>query len=169
MQLALKPDQTQYAPGQTAEILVESPISGTALVTVEREKVLRSFLAKLEGNAPSIHVALEPGDAPNVFVCVTLVRGADDCTRKVKEPEYRVGYCHLTVADPQSRLTVAVTPGETNYLPGQRVEVSVEIKDVHGEPVPGAQAGGRFPVAGDQRGHSGHVCDDPPAQHAPRP
>src|SRR4029077_17100971 len=87
VQLALKADQALYAPGQKAQILVEAPFSGVALVTVEREKVLRSFLTKLEGNAPLIHVPIDPGDAPNVFVCVTLVRGANNCTRKVKEPE----------------------------------------------------------------------------------
>ena len=39
-QLALQPDKTIYEPSQTANILVETPFSGTALVTVEREKVL---------------------------------------------------------------------------------------------------------------------------------
>jgi len=43
IQLKLKPDRKSYAPGETAQILVESPFTGTALVTVEREKVLRSF------------------------------------------------------------------------------------------------------------------------------
>ena len=52
VRLDLKPDHESYAPGDTAEILVEAPFSGTALVTVEREKVLRSFVTQLEGNAP---------------------------------------------------------------------------------------------------------------------
>jgi uncharacterized protein YfaS (alpha-2-macroglobulin family) len=158
-QLALRTAQTTYAPGQTAEILVEAPFSGFALVTVEREKVLRSFLTKLAGNAPFIRVPLEAGDAPNVFVGVTLVRGSDDCTRKVKEPEFRSGYCQLAVVDPQSRLTVGVsvgalggvvgsageTPapllagGRTNFLPGETIETTVEIKDAGGLPVPGAE------------------------------
>ena len=89
VQLTLKPDRKAYAPGEAAEILVAAPFSGTAYVSVEREKVLRSFTTRLEGNAPSIRVPLEPGDVPNVFVSVTLVRGADECPRKVKEPEYR--------------------------------------------------------------------------------
>ena len=43
---------------------------------MEREKVLRSFVTQLEGNAPAIRIPLEPGDVPNVFVSVTLVRGS---------------------------------------------------------------------------------------------
>jgi uncharacterized protein YfaS (alpha-2-macroglobulin family) len=159
VQLALRTDQATYAPGQTAEILVEAPYSGLALVTVEREKVLRSFLTRLEGNAPSVRVPLESGDAPNVFVGVTLVRGSDDCPRKVKEPEFRSGYCQLAVVDPRSHLTLGVgvralgetsggtgetpapprTGGTTNFLPGQAVEAAVEIKDAGGLPVSGAE------------------------------
>src|SRR5439155_10795242 len=75
-QLDLVPDQKSYLPGQTATILVKAPLSGTALVTVEREKVQRSFVAELTGNAPAIHVPLASNDAPNIFVSVLLVRGA---------------------------------------------------------------------------------------------
>ena len=139
VQLTLKPDRKSYAPGDAAEILVEAPFSGTAYVSVERDKVLRSFTTRLEGNAPSIRVPLEPGDVPNVFVSVTLVRGADECPRKIKEPEYRQGSCELAVADPQTRLAVTVTPGTTNYLPAQPVEVTVQVADAAGKPVSGAE------------------------------
>jgi len=138
VQLTLRPDRKVYAPGEVAEILVESPFSGTALVSVERENVLRSFVTHLEGNAPSIRVPIGASDLPNVFVCVALVRGADNCPHKTKQPEYRVGYCSLDVEDPQSRLTVTVSPGATNYLPGQPVGVGVRVTDREGRGMPGA-------------------------------
>jgi len=138
VQLSLKPDRKVYAPGQSAEILVAQPFSGTAYVSVEREKVLRSFTVRLQGNAPSIRVPLEAHDVPNVFVSVTLVRGADECPRKIKEPEYRMGSCELSIEDPQSRLAVTVCPGATNYLPAQPVEVTVQVANAGGVPVAGA-------------------------------
>ena len=137
VQLTLKPDRKSYAPGDAAEILVEAPFSGTAYVSVERDKVLRSFTTRLEGNAPSIRVPLEPGDVPNVFVSVTLVRGADECPRKIKEPDTVIGSCELAVADPQTRLAVTVTPGTTNYLPAQPVEVTVQVADAAANRYPG--------------------------------
>ena len=139
VQLVLKPDHEGYAPGQTAEILVEAPFSGTALVTVEREKVLRSFVTQLEGNAPSIRLPLEPGDVPNVFVSVTLLRGSDHSPHHIKEPEYRIGSCDLPVMDPQSRLEVQVSAARTNSLPGQPVDVTVQVTDAAGSPVPQAE------------------------------
>ena len=61
-------------------------------MSVEREKVLRSFVTRLKGNAPSIRVPLGPGDVPNVFVSVTLVRGADASPHRVKQPDTASGF-----------------------------------------------------------------------------
>ncbi len=137
-ELTLKADQPEYQIGKSADILVEAPFSGTALVTIERERVLRSFTTRLEGNAPSIHVPLLPGDEPNVFVSVALMRGADECPHKIKEPEYRLGICELQIVNPQSKLAVTVTPTHTNCLPAETVEVTVNIADALGAPVPDA-------------------------------
>ena len=93
-------DKESYEAGQTATILVKTPIAGDAFVTVERDRVLRSFVTRLSGNAPSIQVPIVETDAPNVFVSVMLLRGANDSPRKIKAPEYRIGYCELRVARP---------------------------------------------------------------------
>src|SRR5690606_15979364 len=103
-QVELVADKTTYRTGETATLLVKTPISGAALVTVERENVRRSFIAQLEGNAPSVQVPLEEDDAPNVFVSVMLLRGAADSPKKWKMPEYRVGYAKLVVERPEAKL-----------------------------------------------------------------
>jgi len=139
VRMELKPDRPEYAPGETARLLVKAPFSGLAWVTVEREKVLRSFSARLEGNTPVIEIPIEHSDPPNVFVSVLLARGSDDCPGEVKEPEYRVGYCLLLVRDKASRLTVSVASGATNYLPAQSVEVTVNVNDISNAPVSGAE------------------------------
>jgi uncharacterized protein YfaS (alpha-2-macroglobulin family) len=133
VEIKLVPDKPAYAPGDTAVLLVKTPISGTAWVTVERGKVLRSFATRLEGNAPTVQVPLEAPDAPNVFVSVTLVRGAAESPHKAREPEYRVGYCQLDVEDPATRLTVEVTAGETNCLPGEVMTVEGRVTDTRGQ------------------------------------
>jgi len=138
-QITLKPDRQTYTPGDTAKILVETPISGTALVTVERDGVLRSFTTELSGNAPMVSVPIEPGDVPNLYVSVALVRGSDACPRQVKEPDYRIGYCQLAVEDPQRRLAIEVQTGATNYLPAQPVTAAIEIKDSQGRPANDAE------------------------------
>ena len=138
-QIELAADKAEYLAGQTARILVKTPISGEALVTVERDKVLRSFLTHLEGNAPIVEVPLQESDAPNVFVSVTLLRGAADSPKKYKAPEYRVGYCKLVIARPESKLTVYVKPEAPSYRPGDEVSVGAEVLDFNGHPVQNAE------------------------------
>ena len=135
----LVPDKESYEGGQTATLLVKTPIAGEALVTVERDRVIRSFITTVHGNAPTIEVPLTTDDAPNVFVSVMLLRGADDSPRKVKSPEYRVGYCELKIARPSDKLTVYVKPSASAYRPGDTVELNAEVLDIRGKPVAGAE------------------------------
>ena len=128
-------DKESYAPGQTATILVKTPIAGDALVTVERDRVLRSFVVKLSGNAPSVQVAVTETDAPNVFVSVMLLRGANDSPKKIKAPEYRIGYCEVKVARADDKLAVSVKPSSPTARPGEKVQLDAEVRDVHGKPV----------------------------------
>jgi len=138
-QIELVPDKDDYVAGETAKILVKTPISGEAIVTVERDKVLRTFTLHLEGNAPAISVPLEVTDAPNVFVSVMLLRGAKDSPREYKVPEYRIGYCELAVARPDAKLAVYVKPEAKAYQPGQEVVLNVDVLDYQGKPVSGAE------------------------------
>ena len=139
IEVELVPDQPSYAPGETATLLLKTPLSGTALVTVERATVRRAFVTRLEGNAPAIRVPILPGDAPNVAVMVTLLRGATDSTATVKEPEYRVGARNLTIEDPAQRLRITLTPSATNFLPAATVAVEALVRDARGVPVADAE------------------------------
>jgi uncharacterized protein YfaS (alpha-2-macroglobulin family) len=138
-QIELVADKEEYRSGQTAKVLIKTPIAGEALVTIERDKVLRSFVTQLSGNAPVVEVPLEDADAPNVFVSVMLLRGAADSPRKFKAPEYRVGYCKLKVARVDAKLTVYVEPSAPSYRPGDEVRVGAQVLDFAGKPVANAE------------------------------
>ncbi|MDP9003201.1 MAG: MG2 domain-containing protein, partial [Verrucomicrobiota bacterium] len=135
----LATDKDSYEPGQTATILVKTPIAGDALVTVERDSVLRSFVTHLTGNSPSVQVPVAETDAPNVFVSVLLLRGANDSPKKIKAPEYRIGYCELRVMRPADKLTVQVKSKSAAVKPGDKVELETDVHDVTGKPAAGAE------------------------------
>ncbi len=138
-QIKLVADKTEYSVGETAKLLVKTPLAGDAWVTIEREKVLRSFVTHLEGNAPSIQLPLEIADAPNVFVSVMILRGAKDGARKVKQPDYRLGYCELKVTNPHARLAVQVQTERHDYEPAQQVAVKANVQDFAGAPAADAE------------------------------
>ncbi|MDB5703755.1 MAG: alpha-2-macroglobulin, partial [Sphingomonas bacterium] len=70
------PEKTAYKAGETARFQVRMPFrEATALVTVEREGVLASYVTKLSGTDPVIEVKMPGSYAPDVFVSVMVVRG----------------------------------------------------------------------------------------------
>lgn len=139
-QVELVPDKLEYQPGETARILVKTPISGEARVSIERgSSVLRSQHHRLDGNAPVIEIPIESGDAPNVFVSLILIRGADQSTRRFKSPEYRCGLCQLHVTNPSTRLNVELTPRASSVQPGAEIAVDLRIRDSKGAAVADAE------------------------------
>lgn len=72
-------DKRSYEPGETARFEVRMPFrSATALVTVEREGVLRTQLVEIDARSPFIDVKLEDNDGPNTYVSALVVRGRVD-------------------------------------------------------------------------------------------
>ena len=70
------PEQQTYKAGETARFQVRMPFrEADALVTVEREGVLSSFVTKLSGADPVVEVKMPGSYAPDVFVSVMAVRG----------------------------------------------------------------------------------------------
>jgi alpha-2-macroglobulin len=69
-------DKREYAPGETAQFEVRMPFrEATALVTVEREGVLASFVSKISMKSPVVKVPIAAEYGPNAYVSVMVVRG----------------------------------------------------------------------------------------------
>ena len=76
MLIKLVPEKKRYRPGETARILVQSPIEGTALVTMERDGVHRHLIRELTADNPVVEIPLTEEDAPNTFVSVLVFKGS---------------------------------------------------------------------------------------------
>lgn len=139
VKIDLTPDKQEYKPGEVAKIIVKSPLKGTALVTIEREKVLKSWLTKVDGKGGAIEVPLEEGFAPNCFVSVVQIRGGEEDKRDSKQPDYRVGLCELTVESRKHELSVELILESAEVSPGAPVSVTCMVKDSAGQPVPNAE------------------------------
>ncbi|MEO7099214.1 MAG: MG2 domain-containing protein [Luteolibacter sp.] len=155
MRVKLVAEKKSYKPGETARVLVLSPIEGTALVTVEREKVLRSFLVPLKADKPVIDIPLTAEDGPNAYVSVLIIKGAKESARDHKEPQLRLGYCELIVEDLRDRLVVNLeatapdsgvmtisTKGEKpapSFHPGDEIALSGSVSLSDGSPAANAE------------------------------
>jgi uncharacterized protein YfaS (alpha-2-macroglobulin family) len=139
MKIKLIPEKKRYQPGDTARILVMTPIEGTALVTVERSGVHREYRRELKADNPVIEIPLTDMDAPNAYVSVIVIRGATDSPRKHKEPALKLGYCTLNVANVKDRLKVALEVEGSQHRPGEPTTISGTVVMFDGKPAAGAE------------------------------
>jgi uncharacterized protein YfaS (alpha-2-macroglobulin family) len=128
-------DKQDYQIGDTAEILIASPFQGTAeaLVTVERDGVLKAERITLRSNSTIYRVPIEESYAPNVFVSVLIVKGVDENNPVAA---FRMGLARLNVETERKQLTIRITPDREQAGPRETVTYTVKTTDYLGNPVP---------------------------------
>jgi uncharacterized protein YfaS (alpha-2-macroglobulin family) len=156
------PEKTAYKAGETARFQVRMPFrEATALVTVEREGVLASYVTRLSGTDPVIEVKMPGSYAPDVFVSVMAVRGrveggfwswmhgiaqslglasgppaAPEPTALVDlaKPAYRLGIAKVKVGWEAHQLQVAVKADREKYAARDVAQVDIRVKTPDGKP-----------------------------------
>jgi alpha-2-macroglobulin len=138
IRVKLVAEKKSYKPGETARMLVLSPIEGTALVTLEREKVLRHFQVQLRADQPVVEIPLTADDAPNAFVSILIVKGSEQSSREFKEPQLRLGYCELIVENFHDALKIQLD-APASCRPGDDVTVHGRVTLADGQAAAGAE------------------------------
>ena len=156
------PEQLTYKAGETARFQVRMPFrSATALVTVEREGVIKSFVTELSGTDPMVEVPMPGSYAPDVFVSVLAVRGRIEpgwfgwvrslgetlgLVRKAEpasaptalvdlaKPAYRLGIAKVKVGWDAHTLQVAVKADAERYGPRETANTLIQVRGPDGKP-----------------------------------
>ncbi len=134
--ITLVSDKSTYQVGETAEILIPSPLESPqlALVTVEREGIRRYDVLRLETNSTIYRLPIEAGDIPNIYVSVVLI------TPHGSGPaEFKMGLLPLDVSPAPKTLSVQVEADLEQAQPGGDVAYTVTTLDPDGQPVAGAE------------------------------
>lgn len=131
--LELSADKDSYAPGDTANILIKSPVTTTALISIERDDVYEERVVAVSGATP-VEIPIKAEYAPNVRLRVHLWRpGAQGWSGK--EGELLSAQLDLTVPTRDKRLKVEVLPGKPKMGPGEDAGFTVRVLDAAGRPV----------------------------------
>ncbi len=157
----LIPEAKSYKAGEIAKFQVRMPFrEATALVTVEREGVLSSFVTQLSGTDPVIAVPMPAVYAPDVFVSVMAVRGRVGgfklWTAKIArewnlpylsrdgyeptalidlaKPSYRIGIAKVKVGWEGHQLSVKVKADKAKYAVRDTAQVDVQVTEPNGKP-----------------------------------
>jgi uncharacterized protein YfaS (alpha-2-macroglobulin family) len=138
----LLPEQKRYEPGQEASFQLRMPFrEATALITVEREGVIDTYVRSLSGKSPMFTIPVKPSYAPNVYVSALVVRGrvsgvAPTSLVDLGKPAYKLGITPLRVGWSANELKVQVTPDKQVYKVREKAAVKVSVRRADGSVPP---------------------------------
>lgn len=139
----LIPDKKEYAPGETAEILVQSPfVPAEGTLTLRRNGLIEEKRFRMNEPSYTLKIPIEEKYLPNLYAQVDLV-GASPRTDDVgnvndklpKRPAFASGNLNLSVSIAGRKLSVKAEPETRTLEPGGNTDVQIEVKDSSGKPV----------------------------------
>lgn len=136
------PEKKRYEVGDVARFQVRMPFrEATALVTIEREGVIDSYIKKLSGKSPVIEIPIKKNYSPNVYVSVLAIRGRVDKVTPTAlvdlgKPAYKLGIAAVQVGWRPHELQVDVKTGAEVYKVRDKVPVKISVRRADGGVLP---------------------------------
>lgn len=129
----LTPDQTLYNPGDTAKILLQSPLpQGDYLITVEREGIFTQEVRHLDTSADVLDVKIAGNYVPVVYVSVSSysVRSGEPTNEygevDMDKPKGYYGVTPLMVNPYVRSFSVEIEADKPSYQPGEEVTLTLK-------------------------------------------
>ena len=125
--LSITPDKKEYAPGDTAKLLLASDYPDARVWTFLHNswKDESRSLVPLDRQTALVECPLTREDMPNMGVNAFTVRNG----------ELHTASAELLIPPASQILAPSVTPGKSQYQPGEEGRVTVQVKGPDGKPV----------------------------------
>ena len=146
-EVTLIPDKQTYQPGDTAQILVQSPFGpAEGLLTVSRSGFLYTTRFTMEDGSTTLTVPIKSEHIPNLNIQVDLTGSAprtDDqgktLTGMPARPAFATGQLSLSIPPVKRTLSLQVIPDAAKLEPGGETGLQVTLTDANDRPVAGAE------------------------------
>ena len=138
--VTLMPDKKEYAPGDNAKILVQSPFAKAyGLMTINRSGLVTNRNFEMNSNSTTLEIPVSEAYLPNFSIQVELV---EDNPASNKRAFARIAnnQVKIDVSKAPRKLTIDVQPEAKLLLPGSTSELEVTMKDRDGNPIKNADA-----------------------------
>ncbi len=140
------PDQDKYAPGDTAQLLLQAPFADAeGLLILGRNGFVEQQRFRMQGSSHTLSIPVKSEWLPNVQVQVTLLGQAPRSEVQAHEthveprPAIAVGRFNLPISLAERSLSLVVEPQVAKLSPGDETEVSIHVTDVAGRGVADAE------------------------------
>ena len=137
--ITLVPSKKEYEPGETAEVLVQTPFAPAEVVVSTRRNGLAEVKRlTLKSGSTTLQFPLQELFIPGLTVQVDAVgqKLRTDPAGPMR-PAYASGSLTLNISKRSRQLQVAVKPAAPSLQPGASTSVQVALKDSGGRPVRG--------------------------------
>lgn len=125
----ITPDKTEYSFGDTAELKIQGPESGGAvLITAEADEVLRYWLVDSEKGIVNHRVELNRMMSPNVYISAHSFGFKES-------PVLYAGKREIIVPPADKFLQVSVEADRKRFSPGEKGRFMIRTLDMKGRPV----------------------------------
>jgi uncharacterized protein YfaS (alpha-2-macroglobulin family) len=143
--ITLTADRDFYAPGDTARLLVRSPLpKGRYLLTLEREGIISERIIDLDGSARTIDIPIEESYIPIVYVALssyTVRSGSPQNSYfepDLDKPKGIFGLVSLSVDMSLRHYTIQMEPSKAVYGPAEEAEIRLKVS-LDGKPAAGTE------------------------------
>ncbi|HSU25430.1 MAG TPA: MG2 domain-containing protein, partial [Pyrinomonadaceae bacterium] len=137
------PSKKDYAPGETAELLVISPFTpAEGVLTLRRDGLVKTERFTMKDSSMTLKIPLDEKYLPNITAQVDLVGSAprtndkgDTDAKLANRPAFASGNINLSISTASRKLDVTADPREKTLVPGGETKVDIQVKDNNGQPV----------------------------------
>ncbi len=145
--VTIVPDQEEYLPGETAELLVQAPFEPAhGVMTVIRHGIVSSEAFEAEDGTAVLEIPVDDALVPNVTVQIDMtgsaVRVDDDGIERPDlppRPAFATGQIDLPIPPLTRELAVTAAPAVAALEPGDDTNVTVSVVNAAGDPVADAE------------------------------
>ena len=141
----LVPDKEEYKPGDTARVLVKTPLpEGDYLLTIEREGIFEERVINLKGSAQVIEIPVREEYLPVVYLslCSYTKRTGEPVHTyfepDLDKPKGLFGIAELFVNPDSKNIELTMETDKESYRPGDKVTVTIKAER-NGKPVRDAE------------------------------
>jgi len=130
--IKLTPDQSQYNPGDTAHVLLESPLpSGDYLITMEREGIFTQEVRHFDSNVQVLDIPIARNYVPVVYlsICSYSVRTEpphhEYGEKDVDKPQGYYGVTPVYINPYIKAFSLTIDTGSEAYRPGEEATITI--------------------------------------------
>ena len=136
--MQINADRDRYLSGETAQLLIRSPISGPALLSVERGRVRRTQVVQLTTPTTLVPLLIQDDDAPNIYVAINayepVEKPREETDMSIPDARLLVASTKLSVSADQRKLTVSIASDRSSYGPREEATFTLQVTGADGQP-----------------------------------